>query len=86
MFCFCSDYVITVFCFCSDYGYRHVDEFSGQCVRDAAVQLSPSVCANGAFTYSATRGYRKVAGDVCFSGVEDLLGPVTRSCCVDRSE
>ena len=71
---------------CSDYGYKHVDRFSGQCVRDLLVQLPPPACSNGVLLYSASRGYRKVAGDVCFSGVEDQLGAETRSCCADRSK
>lgn len=75
--------------FNSDYGFKHAGEFTGLCVRDSSVQLPPSACdsdGDGTLIYSETRGYRKVAGDVCFAGVTVELGPVTRSCCVEQSE
>ena len=70
----------------SDYGYEHSDEFSSVCVLDPDVSLPPSSCPEGAVSYTETRGYRKVAGDVCTGGESVNLLPVTRSCCVNNGQ
>ena len=73
-------------CVCSDYGYQHADGFTGECVRDDSVALPSSTCPDGKLTYTETRGFRQVAGDVCTGGVAQSLGPVTRSCCVGSGQ
>ena len=53
--------------FCSDYGYMPANGLDGPCVRDDAVPLDDP-CADGQVkTVMKSRGYRKIAGDVCTS-------------------
>ena len=66
----------------SDYGYKPADGFDGPCVRDEAVLLDDP-CADGQVkTVMKSRGYRKVAGDVCVKGVAGLdFEPYEFTCC-----
>lgn len=66
---------------CSDYGFMRSDGFTGPCVRDPDIPYTDP-CADGTkTTYLKSRGYRKVAGDVCVNGVEDEFGYYTFTCC-----
>lgn len=56
--------------------------FSGSCVRDSSISLPNVSCADGQTSYIQTRGYRKVASDVCVGGLENTLGPVELPCCM----
>ena len=66
----------------SDYGFKPADGFNGPCVRDEAVPLDDP-CADGQVkTVMKSRGYRKVAGDVCIKGVAGLdFEPYEFTCC-----
>ena len=66
----------------SDYGYKPADGFDGPCVRDEAVLLDDP-CADGQVKrVMKSRGYRKVAGDVCVKGVAGLdFEPYNFTCC-----
>ena len=67
---------------CSDYGYMPADGFNGPCVRDDAVPLDDP-CADGQVkTVMKSRGYRKIAGDVCTSGLGADFEPYEFTCCV----
>ena len=79
--CSCYSWMVH-FLECSDYGYMRSDGFTGPCIRDNSIDISPTSCTNESLTYSESQGYRKVAGDVCAGGVEFALGPVTRPCCI----
>ena len=70
----------------SDYGFMPADGFNGPCVRDEAVPLVDP-CADGQVkTVMKSRGYRKVAGDVCIKGVSGLdFEPYNFTCCSDNS-
>ncbi|CAI7997761.1 Sortilin-related receptor (Fragment) [Geodia barretti] len=62
-----------------DYGYERLS-LSGLCERDPDVDL-PDPCAAGQKNYTASSGYRKIAGDLCQGGQESLLKPFTAPCC-----
>lgn len=62
------------------------DGFTGTCVRDNSVSVPPVSCADGQLSYIQTRGYRKVAGDVCVSGVDSTFEPVMQPCCSAASK
>ena len=66
----------------SDYGFKPVDGFNGPCVLDEAVPLDDP-CADGQVkTVMKSRGYRKVAGDVCIVGAAGLdFEPYEFTCC-----
>jgi hypothetical protein len=66
-----------------DYGYERLS-LSGLCVRDPDVDL-PDPCAAGQKNYTASSGYRKIAGDLCQGGQESLLNPFTAPCCGDTT-
>ena len=58
------------------------DGLNGPCVRDLAVPLDDP-CADGQVkTVMKSRGYRKVAADVCSSGVGAEFEPYEFTCCV----
>ena len=58
------------------------DGFNGPCVRDDAVPLDDP-CADGQVkTVMKSRGYRKIAGDVCTSGLGADFEPYEFTCCV----
>lgn len=67
---------------CSDYGFKPADDLNGPCVRDEAVPLDDP-CADGQVkTVMKSRGYRKVAGDICTSDNSLIdFDPYEFTCC-----
>ena len=67
----------------SDYGFKPADGLNGPCVLDEAVPLDDP-CADGQVkTVMKSRGYRKVAGDVCITGAAGPdFEPYEFTCCV----
>ena len=67
--------------FSSDYGFKPADGLNGPCVRDEAVSLDDP-CSDGQVkTVMKSRGYRKVAGDVCIKGSGLDFEPYEFTCC-----
>ena len=64
----------------SAYGYQHADSFNGKCVRDSSVTLDPICTTSDQELYKKSRGYQKVAGDVCVGGVEEDFLPMMAPC------
>ena len=65
----------------SDYGYMPANGLDGPCIQDPAVPLNDP-CADGQVkTVLKSRGYRKVAGDVCVTGVAVNFEPYNFTCC-----
>ncbi|EDO45218.1 predicted protein [Nematostella vectensis] len=61
-----------------DVGFRL--SFGSRCVPDGIPQTTiPSTCLPGTL-YSKTKGYRKVSGDTCEKGLEDVYAPYKISC------
>ena len=69
----------------SDYGFKPADGLNGHCIRDEAVPLDDP-CADGQVkTVMKSRGYRKVAGDVCIKGRGPDVEYYEFTCCVNAS-
>ena len=67
----------------SDYGFKPADGFNGPCVRDEAVPVDDP-CADGQVkTVMKSRGYRKVAGDVCIKGSRPDFEYYEFTCCIN---
>ena len=65
----------------SDYGFEHSDGFVGPCVRDPDIDLDDPCLTSSVASYMKSTGYRKIPGDVCTGGVDDIFEPQPFSCC-----
>ena len=57
------------------------DGVDGPCVRDASVPLDDPCADSDAKTVMKSRGYRKIAGDICISGDLVDFEPYEFTCC-----
>ncbi|KAI6658022.1 VPS10 domain-containing receptor SorCS1-like [Oopsacas minuta] len=65
-----------------DWGYKHTNPTSEECIVDITQPPNPYTqsCTVGVSSYSITKGFRKIAGDVCMGGDTFLYEPTVVSC------
>ena len=65
-----------------DWGYKHPESTGDSCVLDLTQEPNPYAqsCTPGVDSYNITKGFRKIAGDVCYEGDAYLYEPKVIGC------